>query len=245
MAEFLPLLGGFFNHSCRPNAAYVVTDDVLEVRAIEQIAKGDEVTIAYVPLYNFKKTRDRDLLLNFNFTGAVDTRIDASGPAVTATGQPDQLEYLERVYGMTEKQFSKEVKQGDTRHIKSIKLASLFVKKAKEVYSPLHPRLFRVLEVLSRVLTETGEHKQAANCFPKLINMMDKVFPRIWFRKASVYGRAAVCYARLGMQRKARRMLDMRNMILRITRGTSKWDDGSGAGNVLLAPVAENNDVEL
>ena len=57
------------NHSCRPNTTYgyVHKDNVVIVRALQGIAKGDEIVIPYVPPIWTKKQRTEKLWSDWHF----------------------------------------------------------------------------------------------------------------------------------------------------------------------------------
>ncbi|EKX51700.1 hypothetical protein GUITHDRAFT_55948, partial [Guillardia theta CCMP2712] len=56
-------LASFINHSCEPNAIISFDGNKLVVRALENIPRGTEITIAYVELYAPLDVR-RDALLS-------------------------------------------------------------------------------------------------------------------------------------------------------------------------------------
>eukprot|EP01063_Lacrimia_lanifica_P014370 TRINITY_DN20983_c0_g1_i1.p1 TRINITY_DN20983_c0_g1~~TRINITY_DN20983_c0_g1_i1.p1 ORF type:complete len:386 (+),score=114.45 TRINITY_DN20983_c0_g1_i1:55-1212(+) len=56
-----------FNHSCCPPCYYYFEDGVINIRTREAIAKGDEVTIAYCPVYASKDFRRTHLKQAYHF----------------------------------------------------------------------------------------------------------------------------------------------------------------------------------
>jgi len=66
-----------FNHSCQPNAAFVVMEfDQDEIRAISDIKKGEEITISYLDGYDFymrnRRIRQSILFQNWFFVCSCD-----------------------------------------------------------------------------------------------------------------------------------------------------------------------------
>ena len=59
------LLPSFINHSCIPNVVKLFTGDICIVRAITEIAEGDEILCSYVPLDTFPTVECREEFLKF------------------------------------------------------------------------------------------------------------------------------------------------------------------------------------
>jgi len=270
IGDFLPMLGGFFNHSCNPNTAYVIKGDILEVRAIRYIAKGEEVCISYVALNDYKKQRSIKLMRNFLMAddAVEDNRLDKSGPEWKRNENDEEEEdrsnvrrTLDKIFADVQNMYLSERKgvaggSGSTNTAMgvatlptpsfegSLKLAKQFLQQARLHCSPNHPKIMIILDFVVDVLIGNNKHQEALEYLAELLAIAETIYPRYWFRKAAIYGRAALCHFHVKEVESARKALERRKRVLRATRGTSAWDDGTDAGKLegKLEDVVSNLD---
>ncbi|KAI7864345.1 hypothetical protein BDF14DRAFT_1732371 [Spinellus fusiger] len=60
-------VASLFNHSCRPNAIVLFDGALLKIKAIEEIEKGEEITIAYVDVAHSRTVRKNTLRNKYLF----------------------------------------------------------------------------------------------------------------------------------------------------------------------------------
>jgi len=242
VGESLAVVVSFFNHSCYPNSTLFFNPCTCEyeIRANVDIKKGEEIFITYIALYQYTNERRLELRENYGFhclcarcknDPSCPSKLDLTPPitqtCLTDTQKDDKVDFLEQLYYRTEQQYYREFMSGENNHTKSISMANEWLKQAEGFYAPLHPHVFKMVEFLGRTYCEAGEYKQSLKYFEKAVQIMDMVFPKIWFRKSCSLGCLGNIYRHLGQNEKAREIEEKRRQILLIVRGEEDWDDGS------------------
>jgi len=240
--EALVVLTSFINHSCYPNSSlffHPVTYEC-EIRAIRDIAKGEEIFFTYIALYQYTEERQHDLMYNYGFLCDCPRCInDPSCPSkldltpqiiqkhLSDKQEDDKLYFLEQLYHESENQYYTEYMSGDNKHFESIKMAKKWLNHAKDFYAPLHPHAFKITEFLGRVYAESGEYKKSLKYFEKTVQIMDMIFPEFWFRKSCALGCLGRLYRHFNQIEKAQRIENRRRQLLLTVRGREDWDDGN------------------
>jgi hypothetical protein len=244
IGELLPQLGCFLNHSCDPNAITFFRKDtgVYEVRAIRSIVRGEEVTVPYTSLYQYRADRQLDLQRNYGFVcvcirceGDADeqpSRLDDTPPIMhdeerSAEDRRAKQQRLDALYRGIATYFTNEAQSGDHAHTKSLKAARMWLKEATGFYAALHPQYYKVIEFLTQALCEMGQYEKALPYAERQLAMLDMVFPRFWFRKSCVLAVLSSLHSHFGDAEKASKLAHKRKVLLNVTRGVDDWPDGS------------------
>lgn len=86
-----PIVGGFFRHSCNPNAVLVTSGRSTIAVTIQPVKEGDEITICYIPdeLEYSKKNRQKSLRKQYKFECKCERCISPATMAPASTGSLD------------------------------------------------------------------------------------------------------------------------------------------------------------
>ncbi|CAM9281887.1 unnamed protein product, partial [Discosporangium mesarthrocarpum] len=60
-------LVAMFNHSCRPNCTFVFQGGKMELRVIDEVSRGTELTLSYIDLIQSTQDRQAELLSTKDF----------------------------------------------------------------------------------------------------------------------------------------------------------------------------------
>ncbi|XP_064164045.1 histone-lysine N-methyltransferase SMYD1a isoform X2 [Anguilla rostrata] len=228
------------NHDCWPNCTVILnhgnqtavntfchSQRRIELRALEKIPEGQELTVGYVDFLNVSTDRQKLLKHQYFFDCACDhcthrTKDDLMTAAKEVDGQKPSEEVVKEVteYSLkTLEQIEKSRTEGNYHEV--VKLSRECLEKQEPVLGDTHLHHLRVLSVLSEVLSYLQYFEEAAGYARRMVEGYMKLYHPNNAQLGMATMRAGVTHWHAGLIEVGHSMICKAYAILLVTHGPS------------------------
>ncbi|XP_046694481.1 histone-lysine N-methyltransferase SMYD1a isoform X2 [Silurus meridionalis] len=213
------------NHDCWPNCTVILNHGRIELRALENIPEGVELTVSYVDFLNLSKDRQKLLKKQYYFdckcehcSGGIK---DELMMAVKETdGKKPSAELVKEVMDFSVEALAKiEQARVEGNFHEVVKICRECLKKQEPVLAETNLYLLRVFKVISEVLSYQQSFQEAAEFARRMVEGYRKLYHSNNAQLGMATMRAGVTHWHAGLIEAAHGLICKAYAILMVTHG--------------------------
>ncbi|KAA0716222.1 Histone-lysine N-methyltransferase [Triplophysa tibetana] len=222
------------NHDCWPNCSVILnhgdqtaldttfhSERRIELRALEKISEGEELSVSYVDFLHVSKERQRLLKQQYHFDCKCEhcTHADKD-QLMTAVKDKSPADVVKQVTDLSLQALTKiEEARTERNFHEVIKLCQECLEKQESVFEDTHLLLLRVLSTASEVLSFLQNFHQAAGYLLRMVDGYSKLYHHNNAQLGMAIMRAGVTHWHAGLIEVAHGLICRAFAILMITHG--------------------------
>ncbi|KAM9821232.1 histone-lysine N-methyltransferase SMYD1a [Neosynchiropus ocellatus] len=225
------------NHDCWPNCTVILnhgnqsalnsalhSQRRIELRALEKVSEGEELTVSYVDFLSLSSDRQRKLKEHFHFDCTCQHCSqhlkDDQMMAAAGEGGKAPADKVKEVMAFTDESLEKiERFRGDGEYLEVVKLSRECLEKQENVLADTHLHKLRVLSVASEVLSYIRCFTEAAEFSRKMVDGYKKLYHHNNAQLGMAIMRAGVTHWHAGQIEAGHLLICEAYAILMVTHG--------------------------